>query len=267
MHAVRSPTPLTRDCQPLVRQAISLDLHEDSRHRRRRPRARAWPGNSPRERGVTEVICAPGNPGIAAVARCIAGRRGEPDGAAGDRGPRGGRSDRRRPRAAAQPRRRRSVRRRRPRRSSARRKAAAALESSKAFAKDFMARHGVPTARFRVCDSADAALDGDRARRVRLSARAQGRRPRGRQGRGHRRGSRRRRGRGARGDGRSPFRRGRRARRARRVPRRRGGVVLRPRRRHRRSCRCRRRRITSASSTTIAGRTPAAWARSRRARC
>ena len=35
---------------------------------------------------------------------------------------------------------------------------AAALESSKAFAKDFMARHGVPTAGFRVCESADAAL-------------------------------------------------------------------------------------------------------------
>src|SRR6185369_6525448 len=36
--------------------------------------------------------------------------------------------------------------------------AAAQLESSKAFAKAFMARHGVPTARFRTCDSADAAL-------------------------------------------------------------------------------------------------------------
>ncbi len=35
--------------------------------------------------------------------------------------------------------------------------AAAQLESSKAFAKDFMARCGVPTARFRICDSADAA--------------------------------------------------------------------------------------------------------------
>ena len=34
-------------------------------------------------------------------------------------------------------------------------KAAARLESSKAFAKDFMSRHGVPTARYRVC--ADAA--------------------------------------------------------------------------------------------------------------
>jgi phosphoribosylamine--glycine ligase len=35
---------------------------------------------------------------------------------------------------------------------------AARLESSKAFAKAFMTRHGVPTSRFRVCDSADAAL-------------------------------------------------------------------------------------------------------------
>jgi phosphoribosylamine--glycine ligase len=37
-------------------------------------------------------------------------------------------------------------------------RAAAALEWSKAFAKDFMARHRVPTAAFRVCESADAAL-------------------------------------------------------------------------------------------------------------
>src|SRR3954470_16448855 len=36
--------------------------------------------------------------------------------------------------------------------------AAAQLESSKAFAKAFMARHGVPTARFRTCESADIAL-------------------------------------------------------------------------------------------------------------
>lgn len=36
---------------------------------------------------------------------------------------------------------------------------AAQLESSKAFAKQFMAAHGVPTARFRVCDTADEALD------------------------------------------------------------------------------------------------------------
>ena len=35
---------------------------------------------------------------------------------------------------------------------------AAQLESSKAFAKDFMHRHGVPTARYRVCTDADAAI-------------------------------------------------------------------------------------------------------------
>lgn len=37
-------------------------------------------------------------------------------------------------------------------------RAAAQLETSKAFAKDFMRRHAVPTARYRVCASADAAL-------------------------------------------------------------------------------------------------------------
>jgi phosphoribosylamine---glycine ligase len=37
-------------------------------------------------------------------------------------------------------------------------KGAAQLETSKAFAKDFMERHGVPTARYRVCNSADTAL-------------------------------------------------------------------------------------------------------------
>ena len=41
--------------------------------------------------------------------------------------------------------------------------AAARLESSKAFAKAFMARHGVPTARFRVCESLDDALRSVRA--------------------------------------------------------------------------------------------------------
>ncbi len=38
-------------------------------------------------------------------------------------------------------------------------RAGAALECSKAFAKDFMARHGVPTARFAVCHALDEALD------------------------------------------------------------------------------------------------------------
>ena len=37
-------------------------------------------------------------------------------------------------------------------------KGAAQLETSKAFAKDFMQRHAVPTARYRVCTSADEAL-------------------------------------------------------------------------------------------------------------
>ena len=120
-----------------------------------REHAMAW--KLSRERDVVEVICAPGNPGIAAVARCIPANPADPaqllaiavreqveltvvgpelplslgvvdlftaDG-----------------RAILGP-----------------SKAAAALESSKAFAKDFMARHAVPTARFLVCDSADAAL-------------------------------------------------------------------------------------------------------------
>jgi phosphoribosylamine--glycine ligase len=36
-------------------------------------------------------------------------------------------------------------------------RAAAQLECSKIFAKEFMSRHGIPTARYRICDSADAA--------------------------------------------------------------------------------------------------------------
>jgi phosphoribosylamine--glycine ligase len=40
---------------------------------------------------------------------------------------------------------------------------AAQLETSKAFAKDFMQRHNVPTARYRVCASADAALSAIRS--------------------------------------------------------------------------------------------------------
>jgi phosphoribosylamine--glycine ligase len=40
--------------------------------------------------------------------------------------------------------------------------AAARLESSKAFAKAFMARHAIPTARFRTCESLDEALESVR---------------------------------------------------------------------------------------------------------
>jgi len=108
------------------------------------------------ERGVLEVICAPGNPGIAAHARCVP-------------------ADVANPRALLEV----SIRERvgltvvgpelplsvgvvdlfaaegRPIVGPTR--AAAALEWSKAFAKAFMERHRVPTARFRVCDSASAA--------------------------------------------------------------------------------------------------------------
>jgi phosphoribosylamine--glycine ligase len=119
-----------------------------------REHALAW--RLARDPGVTAIFCAPGNPGIAAVAElhpvasldpgallALAERaaidltvigpelpldRGVVDlfRAAGRRvlGP---------PRAAAQ------------------------LECSKVFAKGFMARHGIPTARYRVCESAAAA--------------------------------------------------------------------------------------------------------------
>src|SRR5689334_21068973 len=106
------------------------------------------------ERDVSEVVCAPGNPGIAAVARCLAVdvrdvsalatlatredvdltvvgpelplSLGVADAFAARELPIVGPTQ-----------------------------AAAALESSKSFSKAFMARHGVPTARFLVCDSAE----------------------------------------------------------------------------------------------------------------
>jgi phosphoribosylamine--glycine ligase len=120
-----------------------------------REHAMAWKLAS--ERNVSAVICTPGNPGIADVAQCVPGDLTKPDqllsladthhvdltvvgpelplslgvadlfAAAG--------------RAIVGPSR-----------------AAAALESSKSFAKAFMDRHRVPTARFRVCDSADDAM-------------------------------------------------------------------------------------------------------------
>ena len=108
------------------------------------------------ERGVSEVLCAPGNPGIAAHARCVPSDVDSPEALlavavrervdltvvgpelplslgvvdlfAADGQPIVGPS-----------------------------MAAAALESSKAFAKGFMERHRIPTARFRVCDSVNAA--------------------------------------------------------------------------------------------------------------
>jgi phosphoribosylamine---glycine ligase len=110
-----------------------------------------------RERDVSDVVCTPGNPGIASLARCIPGDVTKPADllAIATResvdlavvGPEVPLSHgvvdlfTSRGQAIVGPTR-----------------AAAQLESSKAFAKDFMARHGVPSARFRVCDSADAAL-------------------------------------------------------------------------------------------------------------
>ena len=116
-----------------------------------REHALAW--RLVRDPGVTAVLCAPGNPGIAAVAEVIPLESLDPSGllAVAERaaidltviGPelpldRGvvdlfraaGRRVLGPPRAAAQ------------------------LECSKVFAKGFMARHGIPTARYRVCASA-----------------------------------------------------------------------------------------------------------------
>jgi len=110
-----------------------------------------------RERGAGPIICAPGNPGIAEIARCFPADPAKPDAllAIAKReqvdltvvGPelplsRGivdlFTAERQ---AIVGP-----------------TAAAAALESSKAFAKEFMARQDVPTARFRTCDSADIGL-------------------------------------------------------------------------------------------------------------
>lgn len=120
-----------------------------------REHAMAW--KLARERNVDEVLCAPGNPGIAAVARCIpvdvtrvadllaiAAREAVDLTVVGPEVPLSlGVVDLflAQDRAIVGP-----------------TMAAAALESSKAFAKDFMARHRVPTAAYLVCHSADEAL-------------------------------------------------------------------------------------------------------------
>lgn len=109
------------------------------------------------EDGVREVVCAPGNAGIAVQTRCVPLDASDPDAvlAAAARedadltviGPElplaGGVADLF---ATAG----------RPLFGPAR--AAARLESSKAFAKEFMRRHRIPTARFRVCDTEPEAI-------------------------------------------------------------------------------------------------------------
>jgi phosphoribosylamine--glycine ligase len=107
---------------------------------------------------VDEVLCAPGNPGIARVARLIDINLSDPaaasDLARRERvdltvvGPEVPLSRGIADRFAAD-----------GRLLFGPARAAAQLESSKAFAKTFMARHRVPTARFEVCTDADRAID------------------------------------------------------------------------------------------------------------
>jgi phosphoribosylamine--glycine ligase len=116
-----------------------------------REHALAW--RLSQDPGVTLVLCAPGNPGLRGTATLVPIDPGDPeallllaeresidltvigpelplDRGVVDRFRAAGRRVFGPPRAAAQ------------------------LECSKVFAKDFMARHGIPTARYRVCDSA-----------------------------------------------------------------------------------------------------------------
>ena len=105
-----------------------------------------------------DLLGAPGNPGVARLSKCVPADLTKPDELLSDRRSRAGRPHRGRPRGASQRRHRRRV----WRRVTAHRgptRAAAALESSKAFAKHFMARHGVPTARFADCTTSKEALD------------------------------------------------------------------------------------------------------------
>src|SRR5258707_38431 len=121
-----------------------------------REHALAW--RLSREPGVTALFCAPGNPGIAPVAELVPLDAGDPDELLAfaerasidltvigpelpldrgvvDRFRAAGRRVFGPPRAAAQ------------------------LECSKVFAKGFMARHGIHTARYRVCASSAEARD------------------------------------------------------------------------------------------------------------
>ncbi len=119
-----------------------------------REHALAWALS--RDEGANQVVCAPGNSGIARTVRCLPLNPNDPNAtlalAAAERidltvvGPEApldmGVGD---------------LFVARGRRLFGPTRAAARLETSKAFAKGFMARHGVPTARYRVCASADEA--------------------------------------------------------------------------------------------------------------
>jgi phosphoribosylamine--glycine ligase len=119
-----------------------------------REHALAW--KLSREPGVSEVLCAPGNAGIGGVARLVNVAAVDIDGlaAVAEReqidltvvGP-----ELPLERGIADVFQSRRLRVFGPSRAAAR------LECSKVFAKEFMARHGIPTARYRVCGSADEA--------------------------------------------------------------------------------------------------------------
>ena len=108
------------------------------------------------ERGVAELLCAPGNAGIARLARCVPADTGDPEGlsdlAARERidltivGPEAPLD-----RGVA------DIFAARGRLLVGPTRGAAQLECSKVFAKQFMARHRIPTARFAVCDTPEAA--------------------------------------------------------------------------------------------------------------
>ena len=109
------------------------------------------------DRDTGEILSVPGNPGIASLSRCVRGKLNDVDGlvelaereqvdltVVGPELPLSlGIADRFTDQGLL---------------IFGPTQAAAQLESSKAFAKQFMARHGVPTARFRICHSADDAL-------------------------------------------------------------------------------------------------------------
>jgi phosphoribosylamine--glycine ligase len=121
-----------------------------------REHALAW--RLSRDQDVKEVIAAPGNPGLASVARCASidlqaldsvlalAQDAEVDlTVVGPEAPlERGLAD---------------VFRRAGRPIIGPSKHGAALECSKAFAKEFMARHRIPTARFRICDNFDDAKE------------------------------------------------------------------------------------------------------------
>jgi phosphoribosylamine--glycine ligase len=114
------------------------------------------------ERDVSEVVCAPGNPGISAIARTVPASLSRLDAlsALADReqidltivGPELPLSLGIADRFASD-----------HRLIFGPTSGAARLETSKSFAKAFMARHGVPTARFRTCDAVEEALSSIRS--------------------------------------------------------------------------------------------------------